>query len=125
MLEFAEIINTAASNGTIGSVILAAFFVLLGIVVKGLIDNKGTKDIARINSDTTLSAKAMDTMTAAMEFLKEENKTIKTNMAQVESHMDTLIEYILEMLKANGPQEADLACQKLEQFLKSIGRWPY
>ena len=125
MIEFAELIQHAASNGTVGSLILAACLVLLGIVVKGMMENKGTKDVAKIQSETTLSAKAMDTMTAAMEFLKEENKTLKTNMAQIESHMDTLIELILEMLKAENQEEADAACMRLEQFLKSIGRWPY
>lgn len=118
---FSHVIN----QNTLGGIILAAFFMVVGILIKGLISNQGNISVAKINSETTLGAKAMETLTTALEVLQEENRSLKSNIKQLEGHIDVLIEYILILVKAESKAEVDKAVLQLEQFLKAIGRWPY
>jgi cell division protein FtsB len=125
MVSIADIFATIVNQNTLGGIILAAFFTIVGLILKGALNNHGSITVARINSDTTLGAKAMETLTTAIEVLQEENKSLRAKTTQLESHIDTLIEYILIMVKAKSQEEVDRAVSQLEQFLKAIGKWPY
>src|SRR5688572_28901399 len=125
MNGLAEFLGVVVNQNTIGALVLAGFFTMLGILLRGLLSNKGTIAVAQIESQTTLGAKAMETLTTALEVLQEENKSLKANIKQLESHIDTLIEHILVLVKARSQEEVDRAVSSLEQFLKAIGKWPY
>lgn len=118
-------LGTVINQNTLGALVLAAFFTILGIFLKGLMENNGNIAVAKINSETTLGAKAMETLTTALEVLQEENKSLKSNVKQLEGHIDRLIDLILLLVKAKSQDEVDHAVSKLEQFLKTIGKWPY
>ena len=122
MIDFFQ---TVVNENTLGAMILAAFFAILGFIVKGVLENHGNITVAKINSDTTLGAKAMETLTTALEVLREENKSLKANMLRLEGHIEILIELILQLVKASSNEEAEECVTQLEQFLRSIGRWPY
>lgn len=122
MLDFAALI---INENTLGGIILATFFTLVGIILKGILSNHGQISVAKINSETTLGAKAMETLTTALEVLQEENKSLKISMKQLDSHIDTLIDLIIKLVKATSQEEVDLVTGQLEQFLRAIGRWPY
>jgi len=124
-VSLADIFSFAVNQNTLGGIILAAFFTILGLILKGILTNQGNISVARINSETTLGAKAMETLTTALEVLQEENKSLKANMKQLEGHIDTLIDYVLLLVKAKSQEEVDRAVLRLEQFLKAIGKWPY
>ena len=124
-MSLADIFSFAVNQNTLGGIILAAFFTILGLILKGILTNQGNISVARINSETTLGAKAMETLTTALEVLQEENKSLKANMKQLEGHIDTLIDYVLLLVKAKSQEEVDRAVLRLEQFLKAIGKWPY
>lgn len=124
MGSLAELFSLVINENTLGAIVLAAFFAILGFIVKGVLANQGSIAVARINSETTLGAKAMETLTTALEVLQEENRTIKASMAQLESHIETLIDYIIRLVKAPDKESADKAVADLEQFLRAIGRWP-
>lgn len=104
--------------------VIGAFFTLLGIVIKSIMDNNGNVAVAKINSETTLGAKAIETLTMALEVLQEENRSIKQNVKKLENHIDTLIDLIIRLVKAENQQEADDAVADLEVFLRTLGRWP-
>lgn len=125
MESLTDIFSLVVNENTLGAIILAAFFTLLGFIVNGVVANHGNIAVAKINSETTLGAKAMETLTTALEILQEENRTLKNNMNQLESHIETLIDYIIQLVKADGKEEAEKCVRQLEQFLKAIGRWPY
>lgn len=116
---------TVVNQNTLGALILAAFFTIVGILMKGILSNQGNIAVAHINSQTTLGAKAMETLTTALEVLQEENKSLKASVKQLEGHIETLIEHILILVKAKSQEEVDRAVFQLEQFLKAIGKWPY
>lgn len=116
--------SIVVNENTLGAIVLAAFFAILGFIVKGILTNQGNIAVARINSETTLGAKAMETLTTALEVLQEENRTLKASMSQLESHIETLIDYIIRLVKAPDKESADKAVGDLEQFLRAIGRWP-
>jgi predicted RNase H-like nuclease (RuvC/YqgF family) len=120
-----DIFNTIVAENTLGGILLAAFFVVLGIILKGAIANNGNVAVARINADVALGNKAIETLTTALEVLRDENQNLKNSVRQLESHMEQIIEYLLMMMKATSQEEADRAVKRLEQFLKSIGRWQY
>ena len=124
-MELLEFMTRTLGENTIGGIVLAAFFTVLGIMLKGILSNHGQITVAKINSDTTLGTKAMETLTTALEVLQEENRSLKANIKQLESHIEILIEHILHLVKADSQQEIEKATQRLEQFLKAIGRWPY
>jgi phosphate uptake regulator len=123
-MNWVDIFSTVFNQNTLGAIILAGFFTLVGIIAKGLIDKQGNVSVAKINSETTLGAKAMETLTMALEVLQEENRSMKANVKMLESHVDTLIELILRLVKAHGSEAANEAIADLEKFLRSIGRWP-
>lgn len=122
MLEFFQI---PIVEGTLGFIILSAMFTGLGFIIKGWLENHGNISVAKINANVSLGSQAIEVMTAAMEALKDENHGLKQTLAQMESHMDRIIELLLEMMKAETQEDADKAVLRLQQFLKSIGRWPY
>jgi BioD-like phosphotransacetylase family protein len=119
-----DLLSTVINENTLGAIILAAFFGIVGFIVKGVLTNQGNIAVARINSETTLGAKAMETLTTALEVLQEENRTLKATKVQLESHIETLIDYIIRLVKAPDRETADKAVSDLEQFLRAIGRWP-
>lgn len=122
MLEFfSQVIN----ENTLGAIILGAFFTVVGIVLKEVLTNNGNVAVARINSEATLGSKAIETLTTALEVLQEENKSLKSNVKQLEDHIAVLIDLIINLVKAKSQEEVDNATARLEKFLKSIGRWPY
>lgn len=123
-MNWIDLFSTVVNSNTIGAVVLAGFFTIFGIVAKGLIDKKGVVTVAKINSETTLGAKAMETLTMALEVLQEENRTMRQNIKQLEGHIEILIDLIIRLVKANSQDHADQAVAELEQFLRSIGRWP-
>jgi cell division protein FtsB len=125
MTELANLLSLVVNENTLGGIILAAFFTIVGVILHGVLNNHGSITVAKITSETTLGAKAMDTLTAALEVLQEENKTLRASNKQLESHIDTLIEYVLILVRAKSQTEADRAVSQLEQFLKAIGKWPY
>ncbi len=125
MYNMTDFLMTVVNQNTLGALILAAFFTMVGIFMKGMLSNQGSIAVAQINSQTTLGAKAMETLTTALEVLQEENKSLKANIKQLEGHMETLIEHILILVKARSQEEVDRAVSQLEQFLKAIGKWPY
>ena len=122
---FTTLLTTVINENTLGAIILAAFFTLIGIIIRGLLANHGSISVAKIESDTTLGTKAMETLTKALEVLQEENRNLKNNISQLESHIDTLIDYIIAVVKSQTEEEQVKAILNLEQYLKSIGRWPY
>ncbi len=122
MMEF---LHTVINQNTVGALVLAGFFTMLGILLRGVLTNNGNIAVAQIESQTTLGAKAMETLTTALEVLQQENKSLKTSMKQLEGHIDKLIELILILVKARSQEEVDGAVTHLEKFLKSIGKWPY
>lgn len=124
MGSLSEFLSIVINENTLGALVLAAFFTILGFIVKGVLTNQGNIAVAKINSETTLGAKAMETLTTALEVLQEENRTLKMNMSQLESHIETLIDYIIRLVKAPDKESADQAVADLEQFLRAIGRWP-
>ena len=124
MGSLTEFFSIVVNENTLGAIVLAAFFAILGFIVKGVLTNQGNIAVARINSETTLGAKAMETLTTALEVLQEENRTLKASMSQLESHIETLIDYIIRLVKAPDKESADKAVADLEQFLRAIGRWP-
>lgn len=124
-MDLINLLTSVVDENTLGGLILAAFFTVVGIILKGLLSNHGQITVARINSDTTLGTKAMETLTMALEVLQEENRSLKANIHQLESHIDQLIELIIQLVKAKDQEEVDVATARLEQFLKAIGRWPY
>lgn len=117
--------HTVVTPNTVLALVLAAIFALLGAWVRGYLTNKGNETVARINADVALGSKAIDTLTAALEVLRDENQNLKNSMRQIESHIDQIVEYLLAMMRAESQVEADRAVKRLEQFLKSIGRWEY
>lgn len=119
-----ETLSPLISEYTAGAALLAALFTLAGIIIKGFFDNRGLVTVAKINSQTTLGAKAMETLTAALEVLQEENRSMKDNIKVLEGHIDRLIELILKLVKACSKEHADIAVFELEQYLRAIGRWP-
>lgn len=123
-MELADLFSSIFNANTIGGFILATFFTFLGIVAKSLLDNKGQVTVAKINSETTLGAKAIETLTMALEVLQEENKTMKASAKQLEGHVDTLIDHIIDLVKATNKDDADKAIVELERYIRSIGRWP-
>lgn len=118
-------LHAVITPNTVLAILLAAVFTTLGIWVRGYLSNQGNETVARINADVALGTKAIDTLTAALEVLRDENQNLKNSVRQLESHMEQIIEYILSMMKAETQEAADLAVNRLEQFLKSIGRWRY
>ena len=120
-----ELLQTVINENTLGGIILAAFFTLLGVLARGWLSNHGEITVAKINSETTLGTKAIDTLTTALEVLREENKNLKQSVSQLEDHIERLIDLILVLVKAQSQDEVDNAVGRLEQFLRSIGRWPY
>ena len=124
MEPLTELFATVINENTLGAIILAAFFTIVGFIVKGVLTNQGNIAVAKINSETTLGAKAMETLTTALEVLQEENRTLKASMVQLERHIETLIDYIIRLVKASDKEAADKAVADLEQFLRAIGRWP-
>lgn len=124
----AEIIQFFGSNlgeNTLGAILLASFFTMLGIFVKGYLQNHGTISVAKINANVSLGEQALHVMTMAMEALRDENSSLKASLSRVESHMDQIIDLIILLMKAPNQVEADRVVQRLEQFLKSICRWQY
>lgn len=124
-MDLSNFFSAVGGANTLGGAILLAFFTLIGVIAKGVLSNNGNITVAKINSETTLGAKAMETLTAALEVLQEENKSLKTNIKQLESHIDRLIELILLLVKAKTREEIERAESSLEHFLRAIGRWPY
>ncbi len=122
MMEF---LHTVINQNTVGALVLAGFFTMLGILLRGVLTNNGNIAVAQIESQTTLGAKAMETLTTALEVLQQENKSLKTSIKQLEGHIDRLIELILILVKARSQDDVDRAVSHLEQFLKAIGKWPY
>jgi cell division protein FtsB len=112
-------------KGSLIAILLAALFTVLGIWIKGWLSNSGNIAVAKINAHVSLGEQAMQVMTAAMEALKDENHNLKNTISQMNSQMERIIEYILMMMKAETQSEADDAVRRLEQYLKSIGRWAY
>ena len=125
-MQWAETLTQLiVTPNTLVAVLLAALFTTIGVWIKGHLTNQGNVSVARINADVALGTKAIDTLTAALEVLRDENQNLKNSVRQLESHMEQIIEYILAMMKAESQEEADRAVNRLEQFLKSIGRWQY
>jgi len=124
MTGLPEFFATVVNQNTLGAIILAAFFAILGFIVKGILTNHGNITVAKINSETTLGAKAMETLTMALEVLQEENRTLKASMVQLEGRIETLIDHIIRLVKAPDSDAADKAVADLEQLLRAIGRWP-
>lgn len=123
-MVLSEIFSQIITADTLGGLVLAAFFTVVGIILKGVLTNHGQISVARINSETSLGTKSMEILTTALEVLQEENKSLKSSIAQLEGHIDTLIEHILKVLKAKSQEEVDQASLDLEQFLRAIRRWP-
>lgn len=124
-MPFGSFFNTVLAQNTLGALILAAFFTVLGILARGMLSNHGSITVAKINSDTTLGAKAIETLTTALEVLRDENKSLKQSMSQLESHIEYMIDLIIVLVKAKTEEDIGKAAERLEQFLRSIGRWPY
>jgi len=123
-MDFVQLIDQLTGVGAFLTMAIGAIFTFLGIFIKSLLDNRGAVTVAKINSETTLGAKAMETLTMALEVLQEENRSMKHNVKQLEGHIDILIELILKLVKAASQEDANAAVSDLETFLRSIGRWP-
>lgn len=119
-----EALSPLISEHTFAAAFIAALFTLAGVVIKGFFDHRGLVTVAKINSETTLGAKALETLTAALEVLQEENRSMKDNIKVLEGHIDKLIELILKLVKAPSTDHADIAVFELEKYLRLIGRWP-
>lgn len=119
------LLHATVTPNTVLAILLAAIFTTLGVWIKGYLTNQGNVTVARINADVALGNKAIETLTTALEVLRDENQNLKNSVRQLESHMEQIIEYILAMMKAESQEDADRAVNRLEQFLKSIGRWQY
>ena len=59
MEAWTDLLSTVINENTLGAIILAAFFTIVGFIVKGVLTNQGNIAVAKINSETTLGAKAM------------------------------------------------------------------
>lgn len=119
-----NILGMAVNQDTVGGLILVAFVGAIGFIIKGVISNHGTISVAKINSETTLGSKAIETLTTALEVLQEENRSLKQANRQMEDEIDRLIDHILRVVKATTPEEIKAATDRLEQFIRQIGRWP-
>ena len=119
-----ELFNTAVNQNTLGAIILGGFLTMLGILIRGMISNHGTISVAKLNSETTLGTKAIETLTTALEVLQEENRTMKNSMKELEHEIEVLIEHILCLVKAPTDKEMEKCRYKLEQYLRRQGRWP-
>lgn len=124
MNGFLQLFNTAVNQNTLGAIILAAFVTLLGILARGMIANHGTISVAKLNSETTLGTKAIETLTTALEVLQEENRAMKQSVKELEKEIEELIEHILCLVKAPNDREMERCRYKLEQYLRRQGRWP-
>ena len=119
-----ELFNTAVNQNTLGAIILGGFLTMLGILIRGMISNHGTISVAKLNSETTLGTKAIETLTTALEVLQEENRTMKNSMKELEHEIEVLIEHILCLVKAPTDKEMEKCRYKLEQYLRRQGRCP-
>lgn len=120
-----DLLSTTIVENTLGGLLIASFLGIVYIFVKQTVTNYGNIRVAKINSNVSLNEQALQVMTAAIETLKDENQNLKNSLTQMESHMDQIIDFILQMMKAQNQEEADRVVKRLEQFLKSIGRWQY
>lgn len=124
-MEFLTFFTSNLQENTIGAMLLAAFLTLVAIFVKGYLANHGTISVAKINANVSLGEQALHVMTTAMEALRDENTGLRASITQMESHMDHIIDLIILLMKAPNQKEADKCVQRLEQYLKSIGKWQY
>lgn len=120
----AELFHMTVNQNTIGATILGGFIVLLGILARGMISNHGTISVAKLNSETTLGTKAIETLTTALEVLQEENRSMKASVKELEHEIEVLIDHILCLVKAPNDKEMEKCRYKLEQYLRRVGRWP-
>lgn len=116
--------SAAVNQNTVGAIILAGFFTVLGILIRGMVTNHGTISVAKLNSETTLGTKAIETLTTALEVLQEENRTMKVSVRELEHEIEVLIDHILCLVKAPNDKEMEKCRYKLEQYLRRVGRWP-
>lgn len=125
MSELLNILGRTLSENSLGAILLAAFFTLLGIFIRGLLVSHKDISVAKINANVSLGEQAIQVMVAAMEALRDENTNLKNTISQMESHMDQIIELLIVMVQAKNQSDADKTIRRLEQFLKAIGKWPY
>lgn len=129
--------DTLIVENTLGGILITSFFVLLGILIKGHLSNKGTVAVAKINANVSLSDQAFKAISQAMEALRRQNNDLKESIESISrekgelerlvrtlrEHMDIITGLILKMLQAETEEESDLAAEEMKVFLKSIDKW--
>lgn len=120
-----ELAQTILNQNSLGAILLAAFFTVVGIFVRGILTSHKDISVAKINANVSYGEQAMQALTAALETLRDENLAIKEAKNRAESHLEQIIDLLLQLLRAETQEEADKFSLRLEQLLKSIGRWHY